>query len=240
MRAGHIAVVIALAGPLSPLGAQEPAPSSIHVTSAQSCSIGASRRALRVAGGATLGAWVGFVVAKIKLSDWNAGSHAASATRQRNQAVIVGALLGAALGAVPFHTSSCVAPSLPLTNPPRARQATRPISAEEIARSGVNGSVYDVVYSLRRNWLNVRGVETISEGPHVVTTDAGGKVVVPGEPQLVIYLDNMRMGAVSELRSLSTVGVSEIRFYDPSQANLRWGAGHSHGAIEVLTVTGGP
>jgi hypothetical protein len=126
-----------------------------------------------------------------------------------------------------------------LANTPRARQATRPISAEEIARSGVNGSVYDVVYSLRRNWLNVRGVETISEGPHVVATDAG-EVVVSGEPQLVIYLDNMRMGTVSQLRSLSTVGVSEIRYYDPSQANLRWGTGHSHGAIEVLTVTGGP
>jgi hypothetical protein len=239
MRVGHIAVVITLAGARSSMGAQEPAPSSIHATSAQECRIGASRRALRVAGGATLGAWLGFVVAKIKLSDWNDGSHGASATRQRNQAVVGGALLGAVLGAVPFHTASCGAPTMPLTNPSRDRQATRPISAEEIARSGVNGSVYDVVYSLRRNWLNVRGVQSISEGPHVVSTDAGEKVV-SGEPQLVIYLDNMRMGAISQLRSLSTVGVSEIRYYDPSQANLRWGAGHSHGAIEVLTVTGAP
>src|SRR5262245_32456783 len=161
MRVGQIAVLMTLAGVVSPIGAQEPVPAPTAPLANHSCSISAGKRALRSVGGATLGAWLGFVVAKIKLSDWNDGSHAASAIRQRNRAVAAGAVVGAILGAVPFHTASCAAPSVPLTNTPRARQATRPISAEEIAKSGVNGTVYDVVYSLRRNWLNLRGVETI-------------------------------------------------------------------------------
>jgi hypothetical protein len=57
-----------------------------------------------------------------------------------------------------------------------------------------------------------------------------------GEPNLIIYLDNARLGTTSQLRSLPVAGVIGIRYYNGAEATYRWGAGHQHGAIQVLTV----
>jgi hypothetical protein len=191
-------------------------------------------RVVRGGVGATLGAWLGFVAAKIRLSDWNDGSRSAAAARQRNQITIGGAAVGALLGALVPH--GCGSANVGETRVPRADR--QPILAEEIRRSGVGGSAYDVVYSLRRSWLNDRGVEDMTEAPRVVS-DGDRLVTIPGEPRLIVYLDNMRLGTIGELRNLPTTGVVAIRYYDPSQANLRWGTGHTHGAIQVLTVIKG-
>jgi len=192
-------------------------------------------RLIRGLGGATLGGWLGFVTVKIKLSDWNDRSRSGSATRTRNQATLAGAAVGALIGSLVPHRG-CAANAVASAVAPPERPVRQPITAEEIRRSGASGSVYDVVYALRRTWLNDRGVEDMSEAPHVGVDASGQQVIVPGEPRLIVYLDNMRLGTVGELRNLPTTGVVAIRYYDPSQANLRWGAGHSHGAIQVLTV----
>src|ERR1700759_538035 len=64
---------------------------------------------VRTVTGGVLGGWLGFVVAKIKMSDWNDASRTASATRTRNQMTIGGALIGA-LGASLMHVNkNCVA-----------------------------------------------------------------------------------------------------------------------------------
>lgn len=194
-------------------------------------------RPVRAVVGASLGAWLGFVAVKIRLSDWNDGSRSAAAHRVRNQATISGALIGAALGSIRFRGSSCARHDARPATDANVRQVLRPITVDEIERSGINGSVYDLVYALRRNWLNVRGVDTPSEAPRVVTKEDGQEVLVPGEPRLVIYLDNARLGTISQLRDVSLVGVTGVRYFDGPQATFRWGAGHQHGAIQVLTVT---
>lgn len=194
------------------------------------CLFGSS--AIRAATGGVLGGWLGFVAAKIKMSDWNDASRSASANRTRNQMTIGGALIGA-LGASLVHVNkNCVA-----ATPTLGRQAGRStITSDEIARAGLSGSVYDVVYSLRRTWLNLRGLNSGSEGVHSVLTTADTLAAVGGEPQLVIYLDNVKLGTVSELMRLSTAGVTSIHYYTPAEANYLWGTGHTHGAIQVVTL----
>jgi hypothetical protein len=146
---------------------------------------------------------------------------------------IAGALVGA-VGASLIHVNkNCVASA------PRAMAQSggrSPITADEIARSGLSGSVYDIVYSLRRTWLNLRGLNSGAEGVHSVLTSADTLAVAGGEPQLVVYLDNVKLGTVSELMRLSIAGVTSIRYYDPAEANYLWGTGHTHGAIQVVTI----
>src|SRR5206468_9735818 len=121
--------------------------------------------------GGTLGAWLGFVAAKIKMSDWNDASRGPAANRTRNNATLGGAVVGAALANLLFRSHACgseVPQVAEAVAPPST--ARRPITVEEIERSGVNGSVYDLVRTLRRNWLNFRGFDTFSEGPGSAST----------------------------------------------------------------------
>lgn len=198
---------------------------------ASGCLFGST--AIRAATGGVLGGWLGFVAAKIKMSDWNDASRSASATRTRNQMTIGGVLIGA-LGASLIHVNrNCVAAA---PRPMAQGGARQPITADEIARSGLSGSAYDIVYSLRRTWLNMRGLNSGAEGVHSVLTVADTMATVGGEPQLVVYLDNVKLGTVSELQRLPIAGVTAIRYYDPAEANYLWGTGHTHGAIQVVTV----
>lgn len=202
---------------------------------APTCSRDAGNTLLRTGLGATLGAWLGFVGTKIKQSDWNDASRGAAAHRTRVRATVGGAVIGAALSSIRRRGASC-APRLEDARTAPLADIRRPITAEEIQQSGINGSVYDLVYSLRRSWLNLRGVETFNEAPRAVEV-GGQEFIQPGEPRLVVYLDNARMGTVSQLRQLPVVGVTAVRYFDGPQATFRWGAGHSHGAIQVITVS---
>lgn len=183
--------------------------------------------------GGGLGGWVGFVVVKIKLSDWNDANRSGAANRTRMQATLAGAAVGATIGALLPHACerTNVLPSRGVLH-----SLNQPITSTEIARAGVSGTAYDIVYTLRRTWLNTRGVEDFGEAPRTVTTRSGQELLVGGEPKLIIYLDNMRLGTVGELHNIPATGVLGIRFYTPAEANYRWGAGHTHGAIQVLTV----
>jgi hypothetical protein len=206
------------------LSAQVPRP-------AAHCFLGT--RLLRSMVGGGLGGWVGFVAVKIKLSDWNDANRSGAADRERLQATLAGAALGATIGALlPAHCGNSDVP----TPGAVGSSLNRPITAEEITRAGVNGTAYDVIYTLRRTWLNTRGLNDFREAPIPVTAANGDVVVIPGEPQLIVYLDNMRLGTINELHNIPSAGVLGIRYYTPAEANYRWGVGHSHGAIQVLTV----
>ncbi|HJQ19493.1 MAG TPA: hypothetical protein VJ867_04020 [Gemmatimonadaceae bacterium] len=232
MHAGRwtsAAILVALSVPIKPASAQ-----SQVLGGCSSFGTG-----IRTVGGAVLGAWVGFVVAKAKLSDWNENSHTPAAIRQRNQITIGGAIAGGLIGNLAFRNPCRMLRSDAAANPgvPRVSSARRPITREEIDRSGVSGSVYDLIYALRRNWLNLRGLQSMSEATHVEQDSTGKDYTVYGEPQLVVYLDNVKLGTLSELRGLPVAGITGVIYYDPSEATFKWGTGHSHGAIQVLSVT---
>jgi hypothetical protein len=188
--------------------------------------------AVRAGTGAVLGGWLGFVAAKIRMSDWNDASHSAAGNRLRNQMTIGGVILGAVSASLLHVKKDCTGNATQTSSPRAGRQ---PITADEIARAGLNGNVYDVVYSLRRNWLNTRGLNSANESLHIVVVQ-DSQVVADGEPQLVVYLDNLKLGTLNELKRLPIVGVTSIRYYDPAEANYLWGMGHTHGAIQVMTV----
>src|SRR5689334_11379373 len=92
----HLLAAAMLASSAGRAFAQGPPVVSSHPETApgpSSCLMGS--RALRTTTGAVLGGWIGFVVAKIRMSDWNDASHSAAGNRLRNQMTIGGVVLGA-------------------------------------------------------------------------------------------------------------------------------------------------
>jgi len=79
-------------------------------------------------------------------------------------------------------------------------------------------TAYDAVKGLRGTWLNVHGSESIR---------------YPLAVQL--YLDNVHIGDVSALPTISTVDVQSIRFYRGQEASARWGVDHGAGVVFIVT-----
>ena len=89
------------------------------------------------------------------------------------------------------------------------------IALEEIEAS-IHENAYDIVQSLRSRWLLTRTSMSMRAGPGSVQ----------------VYVDGVRQGS---LQSIPKIIIQEIRFYPPTEAQARWGAGHQQGAIEVIT-----
>src|SRR3954453_14098888 len=78
---------------------------------------------------------------------------------------------------------------------------------------------YALVRSLRPAWLRgSRGASSNAEATPVV-----------------VYRDGVKMGNHSELRSIPTLQIREIRYLDAMAATQRFGMDHSGGAILVTT-----
>lgn len=80
-------------------------------------------------------------------------------------------------------------------------------------------SLYDAVQALRGRWLQARGPNTLLGRP----------------VEVQVLVDDMRMGGVDALRSLSTDNVVSISFVDPVAAGRRWGGKYAQGTIVVAT-----
>lgn len=89
------------------------------------------------------------------------------------------------------------------------------ITQDEIQAS-VHENAYDIVQSLRPRWLATRTSMSIRTGPGSVQ----------------FYVDGVRQGS---LQSISKSIIQEIRYFPPTEAQARWGAGHQQGAVEVIT-----
>ena len=102
---------------------------------------------------------------------------------------------------------------------PRPTRRADLITADEIAQRSWQ-DVYELVLTLRANWLNDRGPDTIT-GPR-------------GEVQ--VHLDGVRVGGGAvALQGVSAMYVTSIRYHSPNAAAARWGLGYGHGAIEIST-----
>lgn len=204
---------------------------SSHAIAAQTNGCSTGGRVLRTGASAAIGAFVGLVAVKIVNSDWSDASRTPAGVRAQNRGMAAGALFGAAVGNLPFLSNACAAPR-GVASPVIDRRNI--ISADEIRKFGPNGTAYELVNTLRKQWLNVRGAE-LSEAPQV--NFETGEVLREGTPMLVVYLDNARMGDQQQLRSIPLAGVLAVRYYDAAQATLKWGQGHRHGAIQVITMS---
>lgn len=185
---------------------------------------------LRAAGGAAVGAWVGYMASQVAVGDWeddpriDRGSWAAS-----------GAAVGIALGlTVPGGS-----------RPPgraaaeRAQRAPgRDVLTSEQLEKARGGNLYGVIRSLRPEWLRTRGTGSMRETARGSASGIGGDVEIehPGIASIRVYLDDSLLGDLDSLRSVDLGTVGAVRFLSAAEATQRWGAGHLHGAILVLTA----
>jgi hypothetical protein len=91
------------------------------------------------------------------------------------------------------------------------------ITLPEVQAARVDNA-YELVRTLHPMWLRKRGSHSIKY-----------------DGDIVVYLDNARLGGPEALRQIETISITSIRYYDPGAANYRFGSGHDHGVIQVST-----
>jgi len=109
------------------------------------------------------------------------------------------------------------ATSGPADGAPR-RDANR-ISPDEI-RTAQTQNAYEMIRSLRPNWLTTRGQHSLSN---------------PTAGQVVVYLDGARAGGVEALRQLQALDVDSVQYMNAAAAGSRFGLDHTGGAILITT-----
>jgi hypothetical protein len=82
--------------------------------------------------------------------------------------------------------------------------------------------VYEALQALRPFWLRARGPSRM---------DPSGQA-----PTVKIYLDNVALGTVDELRVLSVRTIRRLSFMTGPDAQARYGVGHENGAIVIETI----
>jgi hypothetical protein len=138
------------------------------------------------------------------------------------------------------------------------------IGEQEIATLGV-GNAQEVIERLRPDWSRIRGLQAMSVGTKgrtgmVTSTElvvdgakerlavresvgsnpnskaAGAQAVAGmGQSEIVVYLDGNRLGGVDELRGIAANTISSIAYLDAPSATIRYGTGHTQGAIVITT-----
>ena len=123
----------------------------------------------------------------------------------------------AALALVLLATTACA--SSTQGSRTSGRRDARLLGAEEIRTSSAS-NLYDVIRSFRPEWLIKRGQTSINL-----------------EGDIVVYMDNVALGGPESLKSIDIHSVQSVRFLNASEAQMRYGNGHMHGAIVVVTRT---
>jgi hypothetical protein len=135
-------------------------------------------------------------------------------------AFALAAVLGAALLARPAaaQTTDSAAAATPTAPTHRTHRDRNLLAPEDWAGRNENDALA-LVRALRPAWLRgARGASSNAEAAPVV-----------------VYRDGVKMGNASELRSISTVQIREIRYLDAMAATQRFGMDHAGGAILVTT-----
>ena len=104
----------------------------------------------------------------------------------------------------------------PAPLPQRQRTQRDLLTLEEI-QSRDWASLYDLVSTLRANWLNLRGSDTIN-GP---------------QETVKVLLDGVPIGGIEQLHQQGVMGVQYLQYFDPVSASGRWGLGFGKGAIYI-------
>jgi hypothetical protein len=91
------------------------------------------------------------------------------------------------------------------------------ISLEQVQAARVDNA-YELVRKLHPIWLRKRGANSVQN-----------------DGDVVVYLNDTRLGGPEALRQVETITITSIRFFGPGPANFRFGTGHHHGAIQVST-----
>jgi hypothetical protein len=105
-------------------------------------------------------------------------------------------------------------------NAPAAPQPNRQnlLLREEISASGV-GNMMDAIQRLRPQFLRVRGQSSITQGGDAVA----------------VYMDNVHIGGVEQLRTIAANGVVRVEYVSGPDTAFKFGSSHSAGVIHIVT-----
>ncbi|HEX6308602.1 MAG TPA: hypothetical protein VFZ69_10470 [Longimicrobiales bacterium] len=84
-----------------------------------------------------------------------------------------------------------------------------------------HSNAFALIQALRPHWLEIRGPAS------------GGR-----RPAKRVYLDDLPLGGLDQLRQIPTSGIDMIRYFDGPSATQRWGADHSAGVIQIHSRSG--
>lgn len=189
--------------------------------------------ALHTLGGALVGGWVGYVGSQVALSDWEKSSNGAFAD-ERSRWVAAGMVVGI----IGSRLIGGTAPPGPGSGEVlRPRPDRNVLGRTQIASAGAR-NVYELISTLRKEWLVPRGTNSFRETARGVGSGMGGGARLqstPGQASVVVYMDGVRLGEIERMREILTDGIMEIRFIEPQEAAYRYGAGHTHGVILLNT-----
>jgi hypothetical protein len=186
-------------------------------------------------GAGVIGAALGFFASQVVQGDWQ--EQLAREPVNRGLWAAVGGAVGFSVGfRFPLRAAGGVA------QPPGFPTGREHIGIREFEGRGFENA-HQVVSLLRPEWLQIRGARSLAAGidPVVVggTNRAG---VIRGTTPLIsergtihVYVDNVRLGGLENLRSIQVMIVRDIYFFGATQATARWGGGHPHGAILIIT-----
>jgi hypothetical protein len=129
-----------------------------------------------------------------------------------------------ALGVAVALGTGCAASnsSTPITDP-------EVITTDQIVRSKATNA-YDLIATIRPQMFTAHGAPTTRDQQ----SSTPGRQAMP----VVVYIDNVKVGPVTELKSLATLDLKEIRYLSPRVATDRWGLNHAGGVIYVTTIQG--
>jgi hypothetical protein len=111
--------------------------------------------------------------------------------------------------------------------PPKGRANL--ITEEEIAfLGGTIQTAYGIVQRLRPGMLRVRSGNTSSSGSD------GNSTMDAGANEIMVYLDNQKMGGVRALEDITLSQIKEIKYLSANDATTLFGTGNTAGAIQVI------
>ena len=184
-------------------------------------------------GGAILGAGLGYFASQVARGDWQEGD---GNRMDRSVWAVVGGSVGLTVGA-----------GFPLTGGRRGPGGGGlPTGRDHLGAREMEGLGFDnahqAVSSLRPEWLRIRGSRSLVPGIDPVTVSGVGGVTVSGSTPLIsesgtiqVYVNHVNIGGTEQLRSVDSRLIRHIYFFDTAAATLRWGGGHPHGAILIIT-----
>ena len=127
--------------------------------------------------------------------------------------------LAAAAGCASSPGGSSTTGAAASSSPNRVRGSRDRITAEELATIDVQNAL-QAVQRLRPNFLQTRG--------------AGSSSITQGPQDIVVYVDQTRMGGPGTLSQIPITEVKEIQYLNATDATQRFGTGHGAGAIIVV------
>ena len=175
-------------------------------------------------GAALVGGWVGYVGSQVVKDDWEKETNG-TFRNHRSLLAAAGALAGVVGMRLIGDTDS---PLEGLT--PERRQPSHDILTEEQIRSSATANAYELVSTLRQQWLVVRGLHS-----HTESAQGHGEgfelTIQPGANKIIVYMDDIRLGGVAAMKDIPSDMLTSARFLDAREATYRFGSGHTHGAI---------